>query len=313
MRYLALVGVAVFGLILWKTDFHAVARIVWEADPWLLAACVVLLIPTFALKILRWRKLLALTGIDLGLGRSASLYLGSMFLASATPGRAGEIAKAFFLRSAHGVPLGRSLVSVIIDRLSEVVVLAGLGLVGGVLLATGFQQLLYPIVAIICGLLVALLLLLNRKLVDALFTLITRAGLLRKYEASMQVDLDHFYSALHSLRRPAIIVPLLQTVASTMCFLFICYLSFRALHLPVPFRTVIVSVSIAKLVALVPITVAGLGTRESAFIYLFGLAGVGRDAVMTFSFLYIFLFNILINIAGGIAWVLSPIRRTTDS
>lgn len=308
MKYLVLIGIAVFALILWQTDFHAVGHILATADRPLLLLAALLLVPSFLLKIVRWRGLLRMTGIDLRLGRCATLYLGSMFIATATPGRAGEIAKAFFVRSETKTPLGRALTSVVVDRLMEVVVFLLMGVIGALLMTAGLQNLLYPVVGLSLAVGLLLLLLLNRALVDIGVGLLRKAGVLGKYHGVVTSDVDEFYVGMQMLRRPAIAVPVLYTFASMFCFLLGCVLCARAVDLGVSARSVVIAVSIAKLVALIPVTIAGLGTREATFLYLFGLAGVGRDAVMSFSFLYIFVFNILVNVAGAIAWFLSPIR-----
>lgn len=308
MKYVVVIGLAVFGLILWQTDFHAVGGILVSADRALLAAGVLLLVPSFLLKIVRWRFLMRMTGIELPLGRSSTLYLGSMFIATATPGRAGEIAKAFFVRTERKVALGRALVSVVVDRLMEVVIFFGMGVVGILLMTAGMQELLYPVLAFSLALGLLLLLLLNRSLVDWGVTLLKKVKVLNKWHGVVASDVDEFFNGMRELRRPAITLPVLYTVASMFCFLLACVLSARALPLDVPARTVVIGVSIAKLVALIPITVAGLGTREATFIYLFGLSGIGRDQVMGFAFLYIFLFSVITNLAGAICWFISPIR-----
>ncbi|MEW6365504.1 MAG: lysylphosphatidylglycerol synthase transmembrane domain-containing protein [Acidobacteriota bacterium] len=310
MKYVALIGILVFGIIIWQTDFHAVGNILLAADLGLLGLCVALLVPTFYLKVLRWRVLLRLTGIDLSLRRCATLYLGSMFVASATPGRAGELAKVYFVHKEKEVPVGRALTSTIVDRLMEVIVLFFLGVVGALLMTAGMQNLLYPVLGFSVALGIVILLMLNRRLVDLAVAVMRKTGLLRKFQSGLASDIDQFYGAMQDLRRPGLIMPVLYTFVSMFFFLLNCVLFGRALGIDIASRSVVIIVSIAKLVALIPVTVAGLGTREGTFLYLFGLAGVGRDQVMSFSFLYIFMFNILVNLAGGVAWLYSPIRRT---
>jgi len=61
-------------------------------------------------------------------------------------------------------------------------------------------------------------------------------------------------------------------------------------------------VAIAWLVAVIPITILGLGAREAAFIYFFSLLGISASSAVALSLLALFC-NILIAFPGAIMFL----------
>ena len=107
------------------------------------------------------------------------------------------------------------------------------------------------------------------------------------------VALAGFFGGLALLRTPASLGPLerlrslsvfegMRTVAGprlaelfalrivfAICFISVCATAFVAFDVPAPFVEIAAGVLIVALVAAVPIAVAGLGTSQAAFLYLF--------------------------------------------
>ncbi|MFO7567468.1 MAG: lysylphosphatidylglycerol synthase transmembrane domain-containing protein [Enhygromyxa sp.] len=66
---------------------------------------------------------------ELSLGRSLEIYLAGLSM-SVTPGKVGEVLRSVLLRASNGVPFTRTAPIVIADRLSDVVALVVLTLIG---------------------------------------------------------------------------------------------------------------------------------------------------------------------------------------
>jgi glycosyltransferase 2 family protein len=103
--------------------------------PWTVFGVALLLSSAnYLIRFVKWE--LALGWLDirgeapgLGRGRSLLIYLAGLSM-SITPGKLGEVLRSVLLRASDGVPLQRSAPIVLADRLTDLVALVVLGLVG---------------------------------------------------------------------------------------------------------------------------------------------------------------------------------------
>jgi uncharacterized membrane protein YbhN (UPF0104 family) len=66
---------------------------------------------------------------ELKLGRSLEIYLAGLSM-SVTPGKVGEVLRSMLLRASNGVPFTRTAMVVVADRLSDLIALVVLALIG---------------------------------------------------------------------------------------------------------------------------------------------------------------------------------------
>ena len=66
---------------------------------------------------------------ELKLGRSLEIYLAGLSM-SVTPGKIGEVLRSVLLRASNGVPVSRTAMVVVADRLSDLIALVVLALIG---------------------------------------------------------------------------------------------------------------------------------------------------------------------------------------
>jgi glycosyltransferase 2 family protein len=82
---------------------------------------------------------------ELKLGRSLEIYLAGLSM-SVTPGKVGEVLRSVLLRASNGIPFTRTAMVVVADRLSDLVALVVLALIG----ISDFQEYLpHVIVALV--------------------------------------------------------------------------------------------------------------------------------------------------------------------
>lgn len=139
-----LIGVAIglFGYILFLILFDlrkvgdALAEFAWISVVW------ALLLSSLNYLLRFWKWELALGWLDvrggsgglhppteLELGRSLEIYLAGLSM-SVTPGKVGEVLRSEFLRASNGVPFTRTAMVVVADRLSDLIALVVLALIG---------------------------------------------------------------------------------------------------------------------------------------------------------------------------------------
>src|SRR2546430_7273281 len=90
----------------------------------------------YLFRFLKWELYLRRLGVRIPLRDSFGIFL-SGFSLTVTPGKVGEVLKSYLLREAHGIPMARTAPIVVAERLTDLVALAALALIGVGALAGG--------------------------------------------------------------------------------------------------------------------------------------------------------------------------------
>ncbi len=134
---LGLLTIAVLGGLLAYGDFRQVGRTLFESPAAYLglAAGAGLAVVNYALRYLRWSMYLRSLGIKTPVSVSVPVFVAGLAL-SITPGKVGELLKSVWLQQRTGTPVAASAPAVVMERLTDVISVALLGLTGVLLLPT---------------------------------------------------------------------------------------------------------------------------------------------------------------------------------
>ena len=117
-------GAALLGFLFWLVDRDALMGVLGELNVWVFLSLPVFYLHT-AVKALRWRMYLAARGVDLAPVEAMRMYTSGTFLGLISPGRVGEVYRAWILHRERGVNPGLGIAAVLVDRLADVVALSG--------------------------------------------------------------------------------------------------------------------------------------------------------------------------------------------
>jgi glycosyltransferase 2 family protein len=123
------VGVAVYvAFSIWKgvgPVRQALAAFEWQ---YAVYACL-LALGNYGVRFVRWQYYLGKVGVRVAPGDSLAVFL-SGFALTVTPGKLGEAVKAVLLRASHRIPMARTAPIVVAERVTDLVALLLLALVG---------------------------------------------------------------------------------------------------------------------------------------------------------------------------------------
>ncbi len=246
---------ALLGFLVGRVDVERMKLVLGHAQyAWLLAAFLVTCcIPFFT--VLRWMGVLrAQREIQVSFSVALRAILMANVLNSVLPSKAGDGAKAFYLRKQGG--LTRGLGTVILERSVDFTILGILGILG------------YWLSGVTWGLITGLILLMGMAcFFSAVFFLPMEKLPLPKNVISRLSTLPPLYR--NWIRTPRAVF---QTVFASFCCwsmagLIVCCLV-SALDAGVSWGYAYGIFPMAILSGLVPVTVSGVGTRDSAFVFL---------------------------------------------
>lgn len=306
---LRLVGILLLFYLLAKVDLKALLAIWSGARKTYLLAAVFLAYVMMLLKVERWRMLLKAQEIPLTLKDAHTAYFSAYYAGVVTPGRAGEFLKLLHLRQKADASLGAGMVSVLLDRLLDVIVLLVLASLGVVLI---------PQFAVLGGLgtwaggivllSIVAFIFFRSEPCQRWITRLARAMIARFGTSQVQEQLKDFRHGLKKAGEPVVMATVLAlTLASWAALLLACFALVLSLGISVSFWYAAFAMAAAGLVSLLPFSIAGIGVRDAALVAIFGLVGVSDSASLAYSLLYFAVFGLLLGLAGAYFWHKYPV------
>ena len=252
------VGAAAYAMIGDVRDVgHRLGGFAWGA----FALALGLALANYGIRFVRWEMYLRRQDVRVPLPSSA-LVFGAGLSLSITPGKVGELVKSFLLRELHGAPATRTAPIVVAERLTDLIALLLLALIG--VAAYGVHTLLVVGAAGLVAL--GLVLLAWPRAMHALIDLATRPRRLRRFRAPIY----ELYDGLAGLCRPRLLLAataLAVPAWAAECVGFAAIVNaFPGAHVEIWLAAVIyAATTIAGALSFLP---GGLGVTEGAMILL---------------------------------------------
>jgi uncharacterized protein (TIRG00374 family) len=263
------ISLSILAFIYWRVDLAAVGAIFAECRIGWLALALAMVVPTTFGSAWRLQRLMP-PGWSLGLPEATRLILVASVLNLFLPSKMGDIAKSHFMRRRGHISGSLALSLVIVEKTFDILALLLLCGVGLFVFPGSTEELALVASAILASVAFGSLLIGSRRFTDIFFAVLTRVApeQLRAHFTEFQGSWREMHS--HLWRRPANLAGmavgsvLLWGIHMVQIWLFIV-----ALNGVVPFMTSLALTPLAILAGLLPLTIAGVGTRDVALITLY--------------------------------------------
>ena len=223
----------------------------------------------YLLRFANWQFYLSSLGIR-SIPRKDSLliYLAG-FSMSITPGKVGEVIRAFLLKQSHGIPVGKTGSLVFVDRLTDVIALLFIAALGALQFRYGGQVLAIFAAVII----VTLFIVSNRKISEAILRGLTKIpGLRGKGDKLLEL-----YESSYILLAPKKILPIIIiSILSWSCESTGFFLTFKGLGIEAGLFAAYFIYAFSTLVGAASILPGGIGLTEGVMAGLLVLISVGK-------------------------------------
>lgn len=247
----------------------------------------------------RWRFLLDAVQVPVPIHRLLYLYyVGEFFNTFLPSGLGGDAVKIYEL-ARHSHKSSEAIGTVFLDRIAGLVVLSAMGLTVLPMVQRSIpqQQIFILGFASVIGL-AGPWLMLQRRLADRIIGIMP--GILRHKAQSL-------YNAVHTSGTHALWKSLLVSVPFTFILFTLNFLLALGLGIEVPFFYFVIFMPLLSLTLLLP-SVGALGTRETAYVLLFGSAGIGEPMAIALSLSFYFV-TVCTGIIGALLYALDSIMR----
>jgi len=296
-----IIGIAILVVILLKTDIHAVYTHLKNIRLFPLIISILLIIPLIALKSYRWHRLLVRSDIPSPFLKSVIFYFSSNYIGLITPGRLGEISKALFLKQYGYSSLSYAMPGVIIDRVSDLYLLLLFSLTGICYFDIFKNNIIsYSVITITVIAVCSLPFFIIFRLESAVNWISRQFS--KRTAGKWEVALDLFAEGFSVLINTELFYTFFITLLSYLIYFYQNYLIADSLNLNISYFTMIQIISLATLIAFIPISIAGLGTREAILIFLFQQIGLSSDKTLSFAVLFNLVYIVFTGIICFIIW-----------
>lgn len=249
----------IVGLLLSKLDLDAVAKALKPRDSSLLvAAC---LLSTLCIVHIGALKLIVLARqlkVQLGMREALFIILSGNPLRLALPLKTGELVKALYLSSRHGLAWEKGVALMVLDKVFNVSATLSFLLIGVWWFRTGYTTVVIALLLVFPVLIVGFESVYKRFPLDTL----EQGGRLSR-------GVRRFLAPFTVLSWRSKVYLFLLSLILLTGYLTASYLLFLAYGVPVPVKEVVAWIPFTILMTGLPVTFAGIGAREASIMMLF--------------------------------------------
>lgn len=282
-------GILILALVLYRVGPHNIWASIRQLGLTGLLLALGCSLPHLACKSERWRQLLAISQVRIPASYAFFTYLAGIAMGSFTPGRAGEFFRAWLPVRDFGSPFAVTFSSVIVDRLFDLGFLALVSCIAALFLI----ELQWWLFLLPGGLAI---LYLFRHFIQRM---------LQFFYERIPVPDDSRIQFLNATKSGLTHWPhmTLWTVAGYTCMNLQVYVMAAKMGVDIGFWELFLLFGLANTIALLPVSVLGLGTREAALGALFVTAGHQETQGVAIA-LSFFLFGSMPVVVTGALWLL---------
>jgi uncharacterized protein (TIRG00374 family) len=289
-------------------DWGEVARLIGQADPGFLLLAFIAYYATFPLRGFRWRYVLSRSGLPVRFRDATEILFLSWFVNCLVPAKLGDIYRAYLLRGNYGASISRTVGTVFIERVADIIIIAALALSAGYWSFRGRSRPEIDLLFII-GFAIAI------GLVLLLVGLRVFGGHIGR---RLPVRIGELWTRFQEGSTDALTVRSVPVILALTVGIWLLegarlYFVIRALALPEVGLGISASVFVALAAALltaIPLTPAGFGFVEAGIVGVLFLYGVSQEPAAAVALVDRGLTIVTVIILGGILYAFSrKVRR----
>jgi uncharacterized protein (TIRG00374 family) len=279
---LPFIGLIILAYIIYSLDVHKIITAFLSIELIFIMYSLLLTIPLLILRNVIWQIILKEQKITVRFFDSLKIYLIGVFYGSISPGYYGQLMRIPYLKEKTGEPFGKLFINTIIETFLHTFSLYGMMIIGAVLVSGTIPQLLpITIVWIICWALLAVYFT-RKERGEKFFRVFITYLIPKKVKPHLNAFVDSFYSDFPRFK--AMILPYILGSITWIIVFSQEYLILLGLGLQIPYFAFLVLFPIANVAGFIPITFAGLGTRELTAIIIFTtLFPVAKEQILVLS------------------------------
>ena len=297
-KLIPLTGIILLIYIIYDIGFEKITDTFLQISPIYILISASLTFPRLFIRNTQWQYILKSQKIMVSYWTSMKIFLISYFYGAITPGYLGLMIRIPYMKEATHQPFGKIFVNSMVETAVHGISLYIMMLLGALAVADQYPEILYGALIFVAATLFIYVFFINRDRGEKTFYFFIRIMIPKVFKKHLTRFVDTFYEDFPNLRD--LVIPFLLGIPAWIIIYSQIYIISIPLGIEIPYFTFLVLYAIGNIVALIPITTAGLGTREAALIFLFGLYGMPPETAVVISLAGHLLTDVLTGIYGFI-------------
>jgi len=225
----------------------------------------------------KWDYYLSVINIELKKFDSLSIFMSGLIM-SITPGKVGELLKAYLVKEVTSIPVSRTAPVIFAERITDFLSLLLIAVIGAYAFDYGLKLALGVTVFFI----ILIIFISNKKISLSILNYLERFSFLKKHLE----NIHHAYESSYQLLRP---LPLLtMTITSLVAWLFEClgyHLILLNFGIDFGFFWAAFSYAFATIIGALSMLPGGLGVTEGSLTYFLVKKGVANNVAVATTFI----------------------------
>ena len=294
-KWLPLLGIILFVYILVKIDLLEVLGEIKNVDVFFLLIALAMVVVMFFIQTFKWFTIAVFQDIKIPFLEAFKINLIGNFYGFVTPSKLGTIVRAEYLKKYTG-NIGKGLCNFTLDKALDLVSIIFMAILFSFIFRGHLNLPIGVFIGLFFGFILIGLFFLNKDRSKFVLGIFYKKFIPEKMKEKAKLTFESFYEDMPEKRY--FILFLLLNIINWMVIFSIIYFIGLSLGIELGFIYYLAIFPIATLVAMIPITINGLGTQEVTLIGLFGLFGVEATKVFSMSMV-----NLIIGILSSLVGV----------
>ena len=266
-KFLPIIGLLLFAYTIYQLDIGEIKNAFFSINPLFIVIILPFTFPRLLLRNYAWRLVQDEQKIHVPFWISMNIFLIGYFYGSITPGYLGQLMRIPHLKEYTGQPYGKLFVNSTIETIVHTFSLYVMILLGAFLVLSDYPELFAIAAGWMIIFLTVLFFFMKRDRGEYFFKLIIRYFIPKKFKMSVHKFSNSFYQDFPRIKN--LLLPLFVGVFTWIIIFSQEYLLVIALDIPIPYLYFLLLFPLANAAGFIPITFAGLGTREFTAVVLF--------------------------------------------
>ena len=280
-KLLPVVGIVIFIYLVNKIGLISILKNMGEVN-FIYFFISILMIPIILiLQTTKWVLILKKQRIKLKFNLAFKYYLISLFYGIITPARIGALTRASYMQEKVDKPWVVCASGIVLERILDLIIVFFMALLGIIIFSEIFGALLPTLIISIAILLIGCFIIFHKKTCRFVLKKILKIFMPKRLKAKSEIMFNSFYDNLPPFKK--LIFPLIFTLFTWSIIYLQAYFVAKSFGIDIFWLLFLVLMPIGTIIALIPISISGLGTREITNIYIFQFFGVSADKILTFS------------------------------
>lgn len=289
-------------LIIINLDFNKIKETILSINPIFIVIAMAITIPRLLIRNYAWQLIQKEQKIKIGYWKSLKIFLIGYFYCTITPGYVGHLMRVPYLKKETNQAYGKLFVNTFLEVILRSISLYSMITIG-LIFVVGLSTELYELsilwtVFIILNIAIFFFFI-KKERGDKLFRTLIKYFIPRKVKKDFLSFVKTFYDDFPRTKK--LILPLFIGAITWIMVFSQEYIVVIALGLNIPYLHFLLLFPIANIIGFIPVTFAGLGTREAAAIFIFtSLFVVSKEEILVVSLLGFLITEISPGIVGFI-------------